>query len=94
LKSQDALKAFISSLPASYTVNGRAWMTKEIFCNWLIETHKTMAKEKIIILLDNCSAHRVDGRQEYVKLDFLPVSCTSLFQPLEQGIIQNTMNAK
>jgi hypothetical protein len=69
-------------------------MTKEIFCNWLFETDKTIVKEKkILLLLDNCSAHRVDGQQEYVKLDFLLVSCTSLFQPLEQGIIQNTINA-
>jgi hypothetical protein len=80
----------MSSLPA-YVANGQAWMTKEIFFNWLIEIDKTMAevKKNILLLVDNCCAHRVDVRLETIKLEFLPANCMSLLQPLDQGIIQN-----
>jgi hypothetical protein len=60
---------------------------RKFFLIGYTEIDKTMVKEKKILLLaDNCSAHRVDGQLENVKLDFLPASCMSLFQPLEQDI--------
>jgi hypothetical protein len=78
----------ISSLSASCAGSGQAWKTKEIFSNWITEIDKTMVKEnKFLLLADNCSAHRVDGQLQHVKLDFLPASCTSLFQPMEQDIM-------
>jgi hypothetical protein len=51
------------------------WMIEEIFSTSLTEIGKTMAKEKkMILLFDNCSAHRVDVWVEKVKLYFLPAN--------------------
>lgn len=81
----------VASLPADYASNKRAWMTKDIFSKWLVQTDKEMQKKKkkILLLLDNCAAHVVDVRLENIRLEFLPPNCTAVLQPLDQGIIQN-----
>lgn len=47
------------SLPVKYESNKNSWMTSEIFKTWIKEFNKEMCKEKrkVILLVDNCSAH-------------------------------------
>ena len=76
-----------------YDANTNAWMTSEIFCNWLIAFEKDMKrqKRKVVVIADNCAAHPVDADQnfDHVKLIFLPPNTTSCIQPCDMGIIRN-----
>lgn len=79
----------VKSLPTTYRANNNAWMTSALFKEWLLDFNKTMRlrNRKALLLLDNCSAHKVDLRLENVTLQFLPAKTTSIMQPLDQGII-------
>lgn len=81
----------VVSLPCHYRANSRAWMTRELFSEWLLKVDDEMrsAGRKILIIADNCSAHLVNVRLTNVQLEFLPPNCTSLLQPLDQGIIKS-----
>jgi hypothetical protein len=49
----------VKSLPTEYVTNKKAWMTSEIFTNWLHQINKKMTKKKrsIVMIVDNCPAH-------------------------------------
>nr|XP_037280355.1 tigger transposable element-derived protein 6-like [Rhipicephalus microplus] len=81
----------VVSLPCDYRANSRVWMTRELFSEWLLKVDDEMrsAGRKILIIADNCSAHLVNVRLTNVQLEFLPSNCTSLLQPLDQGIIKS-----
>jgi hypothetical protein len=79
----------IDCLPVTYESNSKAWMTAElwskILLNWDLELGRK--KEKILLLVDNCPAHsKVVLRN--IKLVFLPSNCTSVLQPMDQGVIK------
>jgi hypothetical protein len=88
------LRCFVNvkSLPLQYMANKKAWMTIEFFDDWLAIVDKKMTAErrKIIILVDNCTAHVVRRELKSVKVEFFPANATSVLQPLDLGIIQNT----
>ena len=44
-------------------------------------------RRKIIMLLDNCTPHKVNLKLNNIKLVFFPPNVTSKLQPLDQGII-------
>ena len=77
-------------LPVSYTSNRKAWMTSDLFENWLDRLNSKMAAESrsILLFIDNCTAHP-DVVRSNVKLIFLPPNTTSKLQPCDAGIIQN-----
>ncbi|XP_057340566.1 tigger transposable element-derived protein 6-like [Microplitis mediator] len=79
------------SLPVDYEANKKAWMTADIFKQWLIKLDKQMIREKrkILLFIDNCTAHNVIPLLKAVKVKFLPPNTTSRLQPLDQGIIKN-----
>ncbi|XP_044595847.1 tigger transposable element-derived protein 4-like [Cotesia glomerata] len=79
----------VKTLPVDYESNTKAWMTKKIFKSWLIKLDKDMHKQKkkIILFIDNCSAHVDVPTLSNVKVIFLPANTTSKLQPLDQGII-------
>ena len=76
-------------LPVSYDANRKAWMTRDVFRVWLEKINNKMRcqQRKILLLLDNCSAHP-DLEFSNVRLVFLPPKTTSVLQPLDAGIIQ------
>ncbi|XP_075732481.1 tigger transposable element-derived protein 6 [Rhipicephalus microplus] len=79
-------------LPVKYVANSRAWMTRAIFGVWVEEFDRDMGRQgrKVCLLLDNCSAHSIEDTElENVQLKFLPPNCTSIIQPLDQGVIQS-----
>lgn len=83
------------SLPLKTDVNKKAWMTADIFKGWLIKIEKKMIKEKrkILLFIDNCTAHHIIPQLKAVKVYFFPPNTTSKLQPLDQGIIKNFKSA-
>ncbi|GFV98179.1 tigger transposable element-derived protein 6 [Trichonephila clavipes] len=49
----------INSFPTKYRSNKKAWMTTELFNEWLISLNSDMKSEKrhILLFLDNCTVH-------------------------------------
>ncbi|XP_064475381.1 tigger transposable element-derived protein 6-like [Ornithodoros turicata] len=81
----------VRSLLVDYRWNQKAWMTSAIFTEWLLQLEKKMKEQKrhIAVILDNCSAHSKVPKMTYVKVLLLPPNCTSVLQPLDQGIIRS-----
>lgn len=79
----------VKNLTVDYKSNKKAWMTGDIFSDWLKEWDKQLAKEKrhILLTVDNCPAHP-PVQTEFIKLVFLPPNTTSVLQPMDQGIIK------
>ena len=77
-------------LPVTYASNKKAWMTSDIFKQWVEKINNKMITQRrsILLFVDNCSAHP-DIVTSNVKLIFLPPNCTSRLQPCDAGIIQN-----
>nr|XP_037270734.1 tigger transposable element-derived protein 4-like [Rhipicephalus microplus] len=62
-----------------------------IFENWLRELDARFTRQggKVVLIVDNCPAHRqVDGLKS-ISLEFLPANITAVIQPIDQGVIQN-----
>ncbi|XP_066146779.1 tigger transposable element-derived protein 6-like [Euwallacea fornicatus] len=81
----------IKDLPATWKSNSKAWMTREIMKEWLLDMDRRMRiqNRKILLFLDNAGSHPRDLNLENIKICFLPPNCTSVCQPLDQGIIKN-----
>ena len=83
----------VKSLEVDYYANKKAWMTGEIFEEWISNFDKKMKKEKrnVLLFVDNCPAHPPDIKKKLqnVKLMFFPPNATSKLQPLDQGNIKN-----
>ena len=68
-------------------------MTSALLFEWLIRLNSFIrgtVKEKVLLLIDNCSAHRrIDTLPEldHVEVVFLSPNTTSKLQPLDAGII-------
>lgn len=74
--------------------NKKAWMRHEIIEEWLRNFYLRIGRQRcVLLLLDNFSAHLVALKKapppSNISVIFLPANATSLFQPLDQGIIQN-----
>lgn len=79
-------------MPVKYVANSKAWMSREIFTEWLKAFNEDVKRQgrHICLLLDNCSAHHIEGLQlSNIELQYLPANCTSLIQPLDKGIINS-----
>ncbi|XP_025406344.1 tigger transposable element-derived protein 6-like, partial [Sipha flava] len=81
----------IKSLPVDYRSNKKAWMTSSLFSEWLLNFGRKMKLEnrKVLLFIDNCTAHNHDIELSSIKVHFLPPSTTSILQPMDQGVIQN-----
>ena len=67
----------------------KAWMTSDLFCEWLDAVNRKMQSVNchILLLIDNCSAHP-DVECSNIKLVFLPPNTTAKLQLCDAGIIQ------
>lgn len=81
----------VKSFPTVYHANKKAWMTTDLFNDWLLTVNVEMKrqKRKILLFLDNCTVHTSPPTLSNVKLHFFPANTTSKLQPLDQGIIHN-----
>ncbi len=67
-------------------------MTQDSFRNWLLQLNNRMLKsnKKIVLFLDNLRGHKIDNSPlSNIKIHFYPPNCTSVLQPLDQGIIRS-----
>lgn len=80
-----------NEIGTDWRYNSKAWMTREIFTQWLTELDEKMGKQKrkILLFLDNASSHYKTENLSNVQLIFFPPNTTSRCQPLDQGIIKN-----
>lgn len=80
----------VKTLPTAYKNNTKAWMTAVLFEEWVRKLDRKMAanKRKILMIIDNCTAHPVITNLKAIQLEFLPPNVTSVLQPLDQGVIQ------
>lgn len=78
----------VKTLPVDYESNVKAWMTKNLFKDWLKKVDKQMKikRQKIVLFVDNCPAHTDLPTLENIKVVFWPAN-TSNLQPLDQGIV-------
>ena len=80
----------VKSKPIEYQSNSKAWMTAIIFEKWLeqLDLKFEKQKRKILLFIDNCSAHSVPQLRN-IKVIFFPANTTSVLQPMDQGVIKN-----
>lgn len=76
-------------LPCEYKHSRNAWMTTTIFQEWLSDLDRRMVSQRrhIILFLDNATPHRNIQQLSNIRLQFLPPNCTSIIQPMDQGVI-------
>lgn len=80
----------IRMLPADYAANKEAWITGELFKQWLekLDRKFKLDKRHVLLLIDNCLAQKVETELTATELVFLPTNTTVAFQPMDQGIIK------
>src|SRR4051794_31015611 len=84
----------MSTLPhIKYRSNKKAWMTRMLFQEWLVDlnTRFRIQNRKVLLLLDNAPSHNWDRTLslDNVHVEFLPPNLTSHIQPMDAGIIAN-----
>lgn len=80
-----------SRFPVSYRHNDSCWMTEKYFNEWLSQLNTTMPRQnrKILVFIDNAPVHGIKSDLSNVEVVFYPANCTSVLQPLDQGIIRS-----
>lgn len=81
----------VKKLPVNYKANRKSWMTADLFEEELRQWDSDLltTKRKIVLLIDNCTAHPHLKNLRCIKLVFLPPSTTSVLQPMDQGVIRS-----
>ena len=79
------------TLPVQYSANPKAWMTLDLFKDWLRGFDSSMASQhrKVLLVIDNCPAHPRIHNLKATQLLFLPPHATSKLQPCNLGIIRS-----
>ncbi|KAK9737092.1 DDE superfamily endonuclease [Popillia japonica] len=81
----------MQNLSYEYTSHKSSWIDAKAFREWLLKINRRMTAQHrtILLTLDNCAAHKVEGLElSNIKTYFFPAN-TSRLQPLDQGIIAN-----
>jgi len=88
----------VNALPVSCKNQKSAWMTQEIFVAWFqkefVPAVKTFLQAaglpcKALLVMDNCSSHKVAIKVDDISVMYFPANTTSLIQPMDQGVLQN-----
>lgn len=77
-----------STLGVRYYANLKAWMTRQVFTEWLKQFNCKMHGRKVLLLIDNAPSH-ISLELNNVRVEFLPKNTTAFLQPMDAGIIQN-----
>lgn len=81
----------IASLPCRYRSQQKSWMNSFLFDEWVKELDKVFEREnrKVVLIVDNCTAHPSVEGLKAIELVFLPPNTTSKTQPMDQGVIRS-----
>jgi hypothetical protein len=83
----------LQSMNMTWKSNAKAWMTTEICIEWLMWFDQRMSGRKVLLLMDNLSAHEaaveaLQGQLRNTQVEFLRKDSNLVRQPCEQGIVQ------
>ena len=81
----------LSNLPVFYRHSTNAWMTSDLFREWLEmwDQQLRLKQRKILLLVDNFPAHPKITTLVNVTLRFLPPNTTSLIQSMDMGVTRH-----
>jgi len=73
----------VKSLPVMYKANKRAWMTGELFEEWVVAFDRKMKrqKRKVLLFVDNCPANTDVANLSATKLVFQHNQCAAAVRP-------------
>ena len=75
-------------LPCSYKSSQNAWMTTSLWSSRFGELNSRIVLQKRhILFVDNATSHRIYADLLNIKIVFIPPNCTSVVQPMDQGVI-------
>ena len=79
-----------ANLPVHYRFNSTSSMDPEILTEWLSMLNDQFASQKrnVLLLLDNFRDHQME-KYSNITIKFYPTNCSSVLQPLNQGIIES-----
>jgi hypothetical protein len=77
-----------AKITIDYRANTKAWMTAAIFEDFLKKWDRRLGSRKILLFVDNCTAHP-HLQLKNIKLKFFLPNTTSKAQPMDQGVIAN-----
>ncbi|NWI85971.1 TIGD4 protein, partial [Pitta sordida] len=80
----------VKSLPVDYEANDRAWMTPEVFEQWMhkLDDRFQAQQRRVVILVDSVPAHTEVKNLKSVKLMFFPPDSPSCLA-VKQGVIRS-----
>ena len=84
----------IQALGGIWTSNKKSWMTSLIMKDWLLAFYAHIGRQRsVLLIMDNFPAH-IGGVElapppTNIRVQWLPSNSTSIYQPLDQGILQN-----
>ena len=75
----------------TYCNSKKAWMTSSIYTDWLMNWNRRLKSKnrKILLILDNCPAHKCIEVLSNIEIKFLPKNSTGNLQPMDLGIIRS-----
>ena len=82
----------IKKLPVKYVANSKAWITSELFNDWLgsFDHDMNCQDRKVLLAVSNCPAlPKAQIDLKATELLYLPPTAMTKMQPCRQGIIQN-----
>ncbi|XP_019377766.1 PREDICTED: tigger transposable element-derived protein 4 [Gavialis gangeticus] len=81
----------VKSLPVDYEANDMAWMTSEVFEQWMHKLDKKFQAQqrRVVIFIDSFPAHPEVKNLKSVELVFFPSDSSSKFIAMKQGVIKS-----
>ena len=74
-----------------YYAQSRAWLDSSICQRWFDEVFVPFVKKttshNVALLWDNCAGHIIKNEDPQIVIIFLPPNVTSVFQPMDMGIL-------
>ena len=80
---------YFKVIPVCWNSNRKAWMTRDLFSQYLRDLNQQMRRQhsRILLYLDNATCH-TNATLSRDTLKFFPANTTSVLQPLDQGVIR------
>lgn len=85
-------RANLQAIGLEWRANQKAWMTTLVMNDWLKAFYASIEPSRsVLLLMDNLRAHisgvEITPPPSNIRIQWLPPNATSLYQPLDQGII-------
>ncbi|KAG0431370.1 Tigger transposable element-derived protein 6, partial [Dictyocoela muelleri] len=90
-KNPRCFKPFNSKNFVEYIHSKKARMPHPVFDEWVRNFNRELISEnrKILLLMDNCLAHKITSSLSNIEIIFLPKNSKGILQPMDIGIIKS-----